>query len=203
MTANLRIETDRREDALKIANAALRWRPPGTGTDQPAGSTSPNAAPGARALTEFVGALKADLQLNPDQTRQVDDIVADATRQFAGLRGGEIDADQRRQQAGQIRRQLGVSIRAILEPAQQERFDTIVARMAAAREGRGTSVPGRLFIVGPDNRPVAVQVRLGVSDGTMTEIVGGDLTAGQQVIVGGGPRPPATPPTVTPTRFGF
>ena len=41
MTANVRVQVDRREDALRVANAALRFRPPADGGAEP-------ARPGAR-----------------------------------------------------------------------------------------------------------------------------------------------------------
>ena len=46
MTANLRIETERREDVVRIPNAALRWRPPSL-AEQPLVRNA--AAPGAPA----------------------------------------------------------------------------------------------------------------------------------------------------------
>jgi hypothetical protein len=48
----------------------------------------------------------------------------------------------------------------------------------------------------------AVRVRLGVGDGTNTEIITTELKAGSEVIVGGGPRPPA-PDSSGPPRLRF
>jgi hypothetical protein len=54
-----------------------------------------------------------------------------------------------------------------------------------------------VWIPGRDGAPVAVPVTLGVSDGTFTEAVGGNLTAGQAVLIGleSGSTTPATSPT--------
>lgn len=65
--------------------------------------------------------------------------------------------------------------------------------------GRGGGAPaGRVWIVGPDGKPAAVPVQLGIGDGTFTEVAGGELKEGQQVIVGlvaPGPAPqPGTGP---------
>ena len=51
MTANVRVQADRREDALRVSNAALRFRPPSDGTDPAGGSRGRNAAedPAGRA----------------------------------------------------------------------------------------------------------------------------------------------------------
>ena len=46
MTANVRVQVDRREDVLRVPNAALRFRPPADGADAPAGT------PRARASAE-------------------------------------------------------------------------------------------------------------------------------------------------------
>jgi HlyD family secretion protein len=52
---------------------------------------------------------------------------------------------------------------------------------------------GRVWILGPDGKPKQVTVQLGISDGTNTELVGGELTEGQQVLVGfSGDRPPSS-----------
>lgn len=44
--------------------------------------------------------------------------------------------------------------------------------------------PGRVFVFGPDNKPVEKSVVLGLSDGAMTEVISGDLKENEQVIVG-------------------
>jgi HlyD family secretion protein len=41
-----------------------------------------------------------------------------------------------------------------------------------------------VWVVGPDGKPLAVPVRLGITDGTYTEVATGDLKEGQPVIVG-------------------
>jgi HlyD family secretion protein len=48
--------------------------------------------------------------------------------------------------------------------------------------------PGRVFVLGPDNQPHGLAVRVGATDGSYTELLGGDLKEGGAVIVGGGPR---------------
>jgi HlyD family secretion protein len=47
----------------------------------------------------------------------------------------------------------------------------------------GSTVPV-VWILGRDGRPVAAPVMLGITDGTSTEIVRGDLEAGQAVLIG-------------------
>jgi HlyD family secretion protein len=61
---------------------------------------------------------------------------------------------------------------------------------------RGGGAPtGRVWILGPDGKPAAVSLQLGIGDGTYTEVVRGELKEGHLVIVGvalPGERPSAT-----------
>jgi HlyD family secretion protein len=66
---------------------------------------------------------------------------------------------------------------------------------ANAQHGFGQGGPGgprggrnvgsqSIWILGDNGKPVPVSVKLGISDGTYSEVTGGDLTEGQEVIVG-------------------
>jgi HlyD family secretion protein len=60
------------------------------------------------------------------------------------------------------------------------------APSSAARQqpaGVGSS-EGLIWILGQDGSPVAVQVTLGITDGTSTEVLSGDLSVGQAVLIG-------------------
>jgi HlyD family secretion protein len=51
--------------------------------------------------------------------------------------------------------------------------------------GRAGGPPGgRVWVVGPDGKPAAVALQLGIGDGTYTEVAKGEIKEGQQVIVG-------------------
>ena len=50
--------------------------------------------------------------------------------------------------------------------------------------GGGGGGSGRVWIVGDDGKAKSVEVRLGLTDGSMTEIVSGDIKDGQEVIAG-------------------
>jgi HlyD family secretion protein len=43
-------------------------------------------------------------------------------------------------------------------------------------------------VIGTDGTPAPVALRLGVTDGSHTEVLAGDLNEGAGVIIGGGPR---------------
>jgi HlyD family secretion protein len=66
---------------------------------------------------------------------------------------------------------------------------------ADAGSGKPRGLPGQVWVVGADGQPRQVTLVLGISDGTFTEVVEGDLADHQQVIVGSiSPTPaPAAP----------
>jgi HlyD family secretion protein len=70
------------------------------------------------------------------------------------------------------------------------------------RPGAVGATAGRVWVLGPNRRPTPVLVTLGVSDGTSTEVVGGALSPGHEVLVGVEAEP--TPPTApSPPRLRF
>ncbi len=119
-------------------------------------------------------------------------------RALAGL-----PEQERQGRAQKIREATRARIREILTPEQQARYD-----LEGGAGRRSAATAGRVWTVGPDGSPVAVSLTLGLTDGSMTEIVQGDLKEGQDVIIGaggaaatsparppgGGPASPATPP---------
>ncbi|MFZ5690628.1 MAG: efflux RND transporter periplasmic adaptor subunit [Pseudomonadota bacterium] len=204
MTANLRIETERRDNVVRIPNAALRWRPPSL-ADQPlvrtAGVPAAPAGPQRRASGgnsgEFLEAIKTEIKPGADQLREIEAAFADMRKSFlAGA--GDGDANARRERILAARRELEQRIAGILTPEQKAQFDEIVKRQAASG-GQRTAQSGRVFIVGRDGKPQGVTISTGVTDGGSTEVIAG-LDAGAEVIVGGG-----TPAGAAPRgpRFGF
>lgn len=212
MTANLRIETDRRDNVVRIPNAALRWRP-ATLADQPigapgapAGSTNDGAPAGGEPQrraqggnsAEFVDTIKKELNLSAVQVRDIDALVAEMRQQIMSNVATGGDANARRERFRAARVAMEKQIAGILTDEQKPAFEKILARNAEVQGGRATQ-SGRVFIVGADGKPEGVNVRIGASDGGMTEIVSG-LKADAEVIVGGGARSSAA---ARGPRFGF
>jgi HlyD family secretion protein len=68
-----------------------------------------------------------------------------------------------------------------IEAAERER----PARQSGGGPSRPGGAPaGRVWIVGTDGKPAAVQLQLGIGDGTYTEVAKGEIKEGEQVIVG-------------------
>lgn len=202
MTANLRIETDRRENVVRIPNAALRWRPPADAAPALNGSPARRAADnrqpsqGSRNnINEFVEAVKTELKLDAGQSKAVDEAVADMRKSFMSAMTGEQDQNARRERARAIRKELDDKIAGLLTEAQRPAFNAIRERFV----DDGTQAQtGRVFVLGPDRKPQGVTIRIGASDGAQTEVIAG-LDAGREVVIGGGPANAAQ----RGPRFGF
>jgi HlyD family secretion protein len=55
---------------------------------------------------------------------------------------------------------------------------------SAAGSGARGGTEGRVYVIGRDGQPQAVALRLGIGDGSMTEVLAGGLVPGQQVVTG-------------------
>jgi HlyD family secretion protein len=87
----------------------------------------------------------------------------------------------------------------LLTPEQRDKYRAL--RQSRGTGGAATSQPGRLWIVGERGEPQAIPVRVGISDGTMTEIISGDVAEGQEIILGLAAANTAR--TSAPTGFRF
>lgn len=196
MTANVRVITDARESVLKVPNAALRVRIAGLEPPAPAASAAspasaaasraasgasgaapaatnaaPAAAPGASAPagrggpgSEFRNRLVTELQLTPEQIEKVDAVYAEARPRFMQLR--ELPPEERPKARERITADIRARIGDLLTPEQKPRYAALLVEAA----GR-TITRGRLYVMGEDGKPRALSVRLGITDGTSTELL--------------------------------
>lgn len=192
MTANVRIITAQKEKALKLPNAALRFRPPGAGDEKKAATpASPPPAPAAVASGGGPGGgggfaqqrerLVAELKLDAAQQTKVDAIFEGMRDKFRSARDLP-DAEKPKAQE-RNRAEIREKVAAILAPEQKLRYQEMASEAQAARAGGGGG-SGRVWIMGEDGSPKAISVRLGLTDGSMTELVSGDIKEGTEVIVG-------------------
>ena len=200
MTANVRIVTDRREDALKVPNAALRFKPAGSEEARPTATTA--AAGGAAsgpggAMKAFRERIEKELTLNELQKNRLDAVFAGQRDKFAALR--ELPEAERGKAAERLRAEQRERIAELLEPEQRAKFALIVAETSGRAASRG-----RVFVLGPNREPQPVTLQLGLSDGSYTEVVGvsggGELKPDTPLIIGSGsaaagssPRPAGGP----------
>jgi HlyD family secretion protein len=182
MTANVRIVTDTRESALKIANAALRFRPPGESAAPADGKAAVEAPPAAGAgggqLQQLRQRLVAELKLDDAQQASVGTIIDQMRGRFMGLR--DLPEDARARASSTIRAEMRARIEEILRPEQKPRYAEIMAELASRS---GQAGRGRIWVLA-DGKPKAIDVRTGLTDGTATEVSGAGVEEGLEVITG-------------------
>jgi HlyD family secretion protein len=187
MTANVRIITAQKDKVLKVPNAALRYRPAGA-TDEKKPSTAAPAAVspaptsgGGGGSAQIKERLVAELKLDADQQGKLDAIFAGMRDKFMAAR--DLPEAEKSKAQERNRAEIREKVAAMLTPEQKLRYDELGAQAAAARSGGGGGT-GRIWIVGEDGKPKAVELRLGLTDGSMTEIVSGEIKDAQEVITG-------------------
>ena len=194
MTANVRLVVAQKESVLKVPNAALRFRLPGDDSAPPragGGSPTQGTAPGLPSAEQIRDRLAKSLGLTQEQQEKLEPILRDTGQKMRGLASRGLSDSERRVEAQRIREASRDQIRALLSAAQRAKYDTELTDMQLARQG---AVSGRVFLLGDGGKPSAITVQMGITDGNFTEILGGDLKDGQEVLVGvTDPRAPATP----------
>ena len=142
------------------------------------------AGGGGGPLGEFRNRLVSELQLTPDQIGRVDGMFADTRPRFQTLR--DIAAEERPKARDRIMADLRARIGELLTPEQKTKYAALLAEA-----GSRTTTRGRLYVLGEDGKPRAINVRLGITDGSSTELLiapsgpnAADLKEGALVIVG-------------------
>ena len=150
---------------------------------------------GSRRITdELRETLVGELKPTVDELKAIDGVIAEVRPRIGVAMQSANSPDERRAKMREVRQEMVAKMRSALPEAKRADFDAIAARMGGnggrqQRAGAAPSAPGRVYILGEGGEPQAVNVMLGSSDGVMTEIAPGAIAAGQQLIVGGGPRP--------------
>ena len=123
--------------------------------------------------------LNEKLNLSSEQQEAARAIFMEMGQSIRGLRESGMAPDQMGPAIGQLRRQMMQKLEALLDPEQQRLYRELTAEAAASRGTRG-----RIWTVGPAGDPVPTNVMIGISDGSRTEILRGEIGPGDQVIVG-------------------
>jgi HlyD family secretion protein len=160
MTANIAMITDSRANVVKLPNAALRYLPPGMTRDSElallhTGNENP-----------LLGGI--------DQSRKA------TSPRIAELPRSDPEAD-RAGIAGADRKGPPVMTDPIPQaPGQMWNWaDKIKFPMPGGESTKAAMV----WVLGPTGKPEPRQVRLGITDGSFTEVVGGNLPAGGLAII--------------------
>ena len=114
-------------------------------------------------LAAFRQRLERDLSLTETQRGQLDAIFSGMRERFATLR--DAPEGERAKLAERLRADLRAQIGEILDPAQKKKYAEILVELAGRSVARG-----RVFVPGPDGKPVALELRLGLSDLSLIHI---------------------------------
>ena len=150
-------------------------------------------------MAQFRERLVTELKLDEQQQQRLDPIFAEMRNKFMGLR--DLPEEARGKQSAAIRAEMRAKVEDLLKPEQKEKYAQIVAE-SAGRAGGGQSTRGRVYLL-VDGKPKAVDVRVGLSDGSMSEVNGEGIAEGVEVIVGstGGPAGTTTQKGSQPRMF--
>jgi HlyD family secretion protein len=179
MTANIQIVVDERHNALKVPNAALRFKPNGEDAKRIAEARSASTFVGETPQPEErLKQLTAALRLSESQENQVRVILSEAREAVDLLRRQDATPEEIRRETQAQHERTRNAIATLLSPEQREKYVHF-----AAQEGI-SALRGKAYLVGEKSQPLPIELILGISDGTFTEVLSGDLNAGQQVIIG-------------------
>ncbi|MBX3478847.1 MAG: efflux RND transporter periplasmic adaptor subunit [Caulobacter sp.] len=208
MTANADIVLEERNNVLRVPAAALRWTPPdqeastqarGGGFGGPPGGGPPGAGGGGRGQGGQSGQgggnrfnrIAEELDLDAGQKAKAETIFAEARTKAMAAASGATDPQARRKAMRGAMEEAYAKLEPILKPAQKDKLVALRARAAqgGGGRGRGGMSAGVVWIL-KDGKPTPVQVLVGATDGSYTEIVdrAGVIKEDVEVITGGGPK---------------
>ena len=210
LTVNAEIEVSKRSNVLKVANAALRYKPADDAADAQVQAQRPAGGRGG-GITEDLTRTAAAMRLTASQQEAFDAAVASIQQRqlarqgqpqaqggnalFGGGRGtggprvvtggggGDLAA-QLRQRMAQRYQQDFSAFRTSLDETQRATWDAALAALLNARRA-----PVYKLV---DGAPQMSVVRIGASDGTDTEI-SGNVQEGDELVTGERAAQAATP----------
>lgn len=188
MTANVRVITDTRNDVLKVPNAALRFKPPGAvaqrpaPTDAPAGARANRGGQGGSQNAALRERLEKELQLTDTQKAKLEPIYT-GMREKAAI-SSEVPQADRKKSMERSRNEMQLQIAEMLTPEQKKKYQEILAEQSERRASAARSMPGRIYTLNENRQLKEISVRLGLTDGTMTEVMSSELKEGMDVVTG-------------------
>ena len=174
MTANVTIMVAHREGVVKIPNAALRFQPQIARKESAQGKKGEAASSRSKGGPTAVGRLTERLNLTPEQQVKVDTIIKASQQEIQEIREKSKPEEVRTKTQNLIRQKIW----GILTAEQKQKL----ADSAPSSE-TDQKKPVRVWTLSLEGNPVSVSVVLGITDGSFSEVVSGDLKEGAQVIV--------------------
>ena len=207
LTVNAEIEVSKRSNVLKLANAALRFKPaegsPLAALQEGGQGTQANGRNGT-GMSEDLQALAATLGLNAQQQAAFDAALEEMKQRqaerMAKAQGAQTQQGNRLFAGGPPRMGGGqgsgdASMQAQMRARMRDRFnqqfgafrdsldDGQRAKWDSARDAQLTAKRVTVYKL-VDGKPQLAMARLGASDGSATEISGRDIAEGDVIIAG-------------------
>jgi HlyD family secretion protein len=203
MTANLTITIAERQDTLKIPNAALRFRPQGMTPEKMrelfrGGANQAGSSPRHEAGADNAKGAGMKDAAAKDGSKGPGESAGGGERQRAGndeRRGAQADGQQRGPDGGGERRRWrgrdnqGDGQQGAPDGSRRAGAGGNAAASVAATPPVPSTTPIQegqvriVWVLGPDKKPQPRRIRLGITDGTATEVIEGDLKEGDTIIV--------------------
>jgi HlyD family secretion protein len=174
MTANVTIVVAHREGVLKIPNATLRYQPQTARNEVAAQGKKGEGASQSKGRLTSGSRFTEGLNLTPEQQARVDMIIKVSQQEIQEIREKSKPEEVRTKTQNLIRQK----IMGILTPEQKQKLAES-ASSSEADEKRS----GKIWILSAEGNPAPVSVVLGITDGSFSEVISGDVKEGTEVIV--------------------
>jgi HlyD family secretion protein len=115
-------------------------------------------------MADFRNRLVSDLQLSADQQQKLDALIQETRPKFAAMR--DVTPEERPKIRERVMAEMRAKINDFLTAEQKPKYAALLAEL-----GSRSSTRGRIYLLDANNKPVAYNVRLGVTDGTATELL--------------------------------
>jgi HlyD family secretion protein len=171
MTANASVMIAHREGVLKIPNAALRFQPESAKQGGPPEKKSENSASTGRLLIER---LTKQLNLTSDQQSKLEMVLKSSRQDIQEISEKMKPEEAKVRIQGLLRQKIGV----ILTDEQKQKLKE-QSQSSQAEQRK----PARVWVLSKERKPTPVSIVLGITDGTFSEVMAGDLQEGTEVIV--------------------
>jgi HlyD family secretion protein len=171
MTANVSVMIAHRDGVLKIPNAALRFQPESAKQGGLPEKRSETSGSMGRLLIER---LTKELNLTSDQQSKLEMVLNSSKQEFQEIRQKTKPDEARGRIQGLLRQKIG----AILTDEQKKKLKEL-SQSSQAEQRKA----GKVWVLSKERKPVSVSIVLGITDGTFSEVMAGDLQEGTEVIV--------------------
>lgn len=195
MTANVSVQIEHKENILKIPNSALRFRPESAKKEE-TGKTNnrKQEAPSSDKGRDVLERLVKELSLTADQQSKIEMVLRASRGEFQEIR----EKSKPEEAQVRIRTLMRQKIWGFLTEEQREKMK----EMGRSSE-RVRARPGRVWVPNPEGKPAPVEIMVGITDGTFSEVVTGNLQEGAEVVVEEILNKKARPSTPAPSTRGL